>query len=363
MNRPTVLHYVTQWMWLSDTFVAGPIAAGQHRAIVVSRMELVNAHVYPPPPECHTLSAAGDPPEEGTETADAVRTLLGPVQPDLLHLHHGYGLPDTAAIADALRRPLVVSFWGYDVTALPVKDPQRLGRHLAVPDIVLVPSQFLADRVSALGVQVEQIRVVPASVDTRYFLPTPMPLQPRVAFVGRFVPKKGIDTLMAAWPLVRRAVSDAQLTILGYGEAAPRPDAASGVFVLRPDPVDPRRQVREVIRQCRIYVSPSRTGPDGDSESQHVGNLEAQASGRAVLTTDHGAIPEFVRDQVDGVVVPQNDHRALAAAMIELLRDPTRCERLGQQATRAAWRLDVSRISKLHDQLYRQLSGKTEGSV
>ena len=207
-----------------------------------------------------------------------ITRILGPSRPDLVHLHHGYGLPDATAIAGRLGVPLVVSFWGYDVTALPSKEPERLVRYLGVPDVVLVPSQFLARKVIALGAEPARIRVLPGSVDTTFFRPTPLPAAPRVTFVGRFVPKKGVDTLLRAWTLVRRALPEGELTLLGYGDAAPQSNQALGVRVLMPDPVNPRGQVRDLIRQCRVYVSPSMTGPDGDSESQHVGNLEAQAA-------------------------------------------------------------------------------------
>ncbi|MGH3449129.1 MAG: glycosyltransferase, partial [Haloechinothrix sp.] len=108
-------------------------------------------------------------------------------------------------------------------------------------------------------------------------------------------------------------------------------------------------------QQCRIYVSPSRTGPDGDVESQHIGNLEAQACGRAVLTTDHGGIPEFVRHGVDGYVVPQGDPAALAGAMIDLLREPAACARLGRAAVAAAGHLDVRRAAARYNEIYREL--------
>jgi len=96
-------------------------------------------------------------------------------------------------------------------------------------------------------------------------------------------------------------------------------------------------------------------GPDGDSESQHIGNLEAQASGRAVVTTDHGAIPEFVKDGVTGVVVPQNDPVGLALALIAVLRDLDYCQRLAEAAVTAASRLDVTLAARRHNEIYGSL--------
>jgi glycosyltransferase involved in cell wall biosynthesis len=41
---------------------------------------------------------------------------------------------------------------------------------------------------------------------------------PRVVFVGKLIVSKGVDLLIAAWPLVRKAHPDAMLQIAGYGE-------------------------------------------------------------------------------------------------------------------------------------------------
>jgi len=48
--------------------------------------------------------------------------------------------------------------------------------------------------------------------------PTPDPTSPRIVFVGKLIVSKGVDLLIAAWPLVRAQHPDAQLEIAGYGE-------------------------------------------------------------------------------------------------------------------------------------------------
>jgi colanic acid/amylovoran biosynthesis glycosyltransferase len=355
-SPPTILHFVTQWMWLSGSFVHGPLAASQHRTIVVSRMPVINEHVYPPPPGLIDL---GDPDvAEGVDTAALVADRLGGVRPDLVHVHHGYNLCDAAAVAARFRVPLAASFWGYDVTALPLVDPSRIVPHLHVPQGVIVPSRFLARTVRSLGVDSARIRIIPGSVDERFYVPTALPEAMRVAFVGRFVEKKGVDVLLDAWVDVRRSVTDAELTLLGFGEVVPDSDPTLGIRVVAPDPVDPREQVRDVIEWCRVYVSPSKTASDGDSESQHIGNLEAHAAGRAVVTTEHAAIPEFVEHGVNGLVVGENDSGALADALIELLRDWEQCRRLADEARRTAERFRVGTIAATRDALHTELIGR-----
>jgi glycosyltransferase involved in cell wall biosynthesis len=353
-GRLRILHYVTQWLWLSDSFVFGPISRGRHATTVVSRGEVINAHVYPHP-RVVSLTSKGHAPAEGEAAAERVAEILGDRSADLIHVHHGYGVSDGVAIAERLGIPLVVTFWGYDVTALPATDPSRYRDVIGSIDRVVVPSRFLAGKVVRLGARADLIEVIPAGVDTAWFAPTPVPRRQDVTFVGRFVEKKGVDTLLTAWPAVRRQVPDATLTLLGYGDVPPSPDRSSGVRVLLPDPVRPREQVREAIRACRVYVAPSRTGRHGDAESQHVGNLEAQAGGRPVVTTRHGAIPEFVEHGESGVLVEEDDPVGLSAALVRLLSNHGLCEELGKLARDRASTRDVTMSARRLDDLYESL--------
>ncbi len=350
MTEGAVLHYVTQWLWLSDSFVHNQVTRSGWPGLVVSRGELINRDVYAIEHVLSLSSASEGPPPEGERTADAVVAALGDWRPSLVHLHHGYGLPDAAELASRLEVPLVASFWGYDVTVLPTHDPTRLMRLSEVAQAV-VPSRFLRDTVARIGVPLDRISVVPAGIDLTHFTEHPLPEVPRVVFVGRFVEKKGIQVLTTAWRIVRRAVPGATLVLVGYGPDVPPSDPDYGIAVVSPSSTDPRRQVREVIRSARVYVSPSLTAADGDSESQHVGNLEAQAMGRPVVTSDHGGIPEFVCDDT-AIIVPPGDVAALADALINLLRDRSRCEAMG--AAGRAWvsRFEATEMARKLDAVY-----------
>ncbi|HSR93861.1 MAG TPA: glycosyltransferase family 4 protein [Solirubrobacterales bacterium] len=67
----------------------------------------------------------------------------------------------------------------------------------------------------------EKTRLGPPGVDTGAFRPSvtgPAADSPRIVFVGKLIVSKGVDLLIAAWPLVRAAHPDAELQIAGYGE-------------------------------------------------------------------------------------------------------------------------------------------------
>ncbi|HEY5977422.1 MAG TPA: glycosyltransferase family 4 protein [Solirubrobacterales bacterium] len=61
-------------------------------------------------------------------------------------------------------------------------------------------------------------RLGPPGVDTEEFRPGPEPRDPLVVFVGKLIASKGVDLLLAAWPLVLAEHPDARLRIAGFGE-------------------------------------------------------------------------------------------------------------------------------------------------
>ena len=60
--------------------------------------------------------------------------------------------------------------------------------------------------------------------------------------------------------------------------------------------------------------------------------LEGMASSLPIIATPVGDVPAMVRDGQTGVMVPPENAASLAAAIVSLLRDPTRRERLGNAA-------------------------------
>jgi glycosyltransferase involved in cell wall biosynthesis len=63
----------------------------------------------------------------------------------------------------------------------------------------------------------EKTRLGPPGVDIGLFRPG-ADRDPTVVFVGKFIVSKGVDLLLAAWPLVRKAHPEARLKLVGYGE-------------------------------------------------------------------------------------------------------------------------------------------------
>ena len=356
-RRQAVLHYVQRWLPPSEQFVHGLVSRSRHPAVVVSRDEPEHLDRFPVARLSSPARALRLVPESRQRSA-LTGYLLGRAvvaNAGLVHVHFGYRVHDVAGLVRRRGLPLVVSLHGHDVTA---HRSNEAAAALALADAVVVPSGFLADAAVAAGVERDRIEVIPAGVDTDRFAPSPLPDgAPEVVFAGRFVEKKGLDVLLAAWPAVRSTVPDARLRLLGYGplEDLARRAGRDVEVVLEPG----HAEVGDAIRRARLVVSPSRTAADGDAESLLLVNLEAQASGRPVVTTRHGGIPEFVRDGETAILVPEGDPHALAEAMIAVLADDALATRLAAAGPGWAGRFDVATCAARHDDLYDRLLAGT----
>jgi colanic acid/amylovoran biosynthesis glycosyltransferase len=285
----------------------------------------------------------------------SLMVLVPALRARILHVHHGYRFGEVEGTARRLHVPLVVSFHGQDLAVTQrTAHAGVYGKVLRHTDAVIVPSRFLANLAIESGVPEEKIHVIPSGIDLQWFRPTPLPEHAdEVLFVGRFVEKKGLDVLLKAWPDVRNRVPGARLRLLGFGpfESVARAGGV-GVTVELADPKRRAEQVREAIRSASVVVTPSRTAADGDVESLLVVNLEAQASGRPLVTTRHGGIPEFVKEGETALVVPEADAEALADALVRVLLD--RDLAMSMAAAGPAWalRFNVDACTEQIDRLY-----------
>jgi glycosyltransferase involved in cell wall biosynthesis len=142
-------------------------------------------------------------------------------------------------------------------------------------------------------------------------------------FVGRPGREKGLQVALAAW---RRAALDATLTVVGEGLRAD----GEGVSVTGPlSPV----ALRNFYATCDVLLVPS-VATRRFIEPWGLVVNEAMNQGAAIIASDAvgAAAGGLVRDGRNGLVVPQRDPRALAAAIGELAGDRERCAALGAVA-------------------------------
>jgi glycosyltransferase involved in cell wall biosynthesis len=238
--------------------------------------------------------------------------------------------------------PCVVSARGNDLDRGPF-DPARLPQilwALTHADAVSAVSQELARKVVAL-VPSARVRVIHNGVDTALFSPGPrdaalaeslgLGSAATLAFFGEARLKKGLPVLLKAYALVSSQVRDVTLLLVG---GVRKDDAALLEVFARQHPSArvvtvahlPQAELPRYYRLATVVVQPSLR--DGLPNAL----LEAMSSGRPVVASGVGGIPDVVRDGVDGVLVAPRDADTLASAILGVLADPAAASALGGRA-------------------------------
>ncbi|MGE3277407.1 MAG: glycosyltransferase [Vicinamibacterales bacterium] len=219
---------------------------------------------------------------------------------------------------------------------------------------VLVHDGIPAARIIVVhdGIDVERVQRLPAvDVHAEYWLPHGAPV---IANVGALVGHKGQRHLVDAMPLVRREIPDAHAIIFGEGDQRPALEKQIRDRHLEKHVLLAgfREDVLQLVKSTDLFVMSSVTEGLGSAV------LDAMAMGLAVVGTRAGGIPEAVKDGRTGLLVPPGDAKALAAAIIALLKDPDRRAALGRAGQeRVAAEFGVERLVERTLAAYRRTAG------
>ena len=88
------------------------------------------------------------------------------------------------------------------------------------------------------------------------------------------------------------------------------------------------------LRRADVFCLAARVAGDGDRDGLPNVIMEAMSQELPVVASDAGAIDEIVVDGATGRLVPTEDPAAVAEALAELIRDPTRRQAMGQAGRR-----------------------------
>jgi glycosyltransferase involved in cell wall biosynthesis len=286
-------------------------------------------------------------------------------QPDVLHVH--WWIPGGLAYwpANAAGRPVVLTSHGTDLFLL---DRFPMARLLAGPVFrsaaeVTVISTPLIERVRRLGQSRGHVSVLPMPLSAeRFRLGTATRDEGRLLFVGRLIERKGPEYAIRALAELRRQGREARLTLVGEGADRSKLETlveALGLsgFVQFAGAL-PHAAVAERYRSASVLLMPAVTDWKGEQEGFGMVLVEAMASGLPVVATRSGGIPDVVTDGATGLLVPERDATALAAATARLLDDPSLAVRLARAAHAALEaRFSPDSIARGFDAVYRRALG------
>ena len=147
---------------------------------------------------------------------------------------------------------------------------------------------------------------------------------PLIGNVGMIRPDKGQLILVEAVPLVLKNRPDARFVIVGQGTGILKRGINVRIAIDKAGLADKiimagyRWDTPDVYAACDIIVIASLR-----TEASPIVLREAFSSGRPVVATKVGDIPEIIEHRENGLLVEPGDSRALAAAIIEFLDDPS----------------------------------------
>lgn len=207
-------------------------------------------------------------------------------------------------------------------------------------DRIFTPSNYAARKIRDLyNVPPEKISVMHNGLffhDWREYLAAATPVQgrpPTVLSVARLYKRKGMDLLMKSWPTVLAKLPDARLSIVGDGlerknlhRLAEKLGVNSSIDWKGTVLSDGEMASHYV--NCDVFCLPSR------HESFGLVFIEAMAAEKPVVALKSTAVPEVVRDGIDGILAEPEDAEGIAAGIITLLENSALRAKMGGQGVR-----------------------------
>ncbi len=285
--------------------------------------------------------------------------------PDLIHLQQGHlwfnfalpllqHYPLVLTIHDprphigdkgAQKTPQVITNFGFRHADQVIVHGRQLRQvvvdHLDIPDEIIhvIPLTVLGDDMDQNRVQEEDNLIL---------------------FFGRIWEYKGLEYLIRAEPLITAQVPEAKIVIAGQGEDfAPyrRMMVNPDNFIVYNDYIT-HDQCAELFRRASIVALPY-------IDASQSGVIPvAYTFGKPVVATTVGALPDIVDHGRTGYLVPPRDERALADAIVRLLRDKKLRRQLGANGKRkSTTECSPEVVAQQTLAVYRRAIGQTADAV
>ncbi len=281
--------------------------------------------------------------------------LVKKIRPHIIHSHF---IADTGLAAiivgNLLKIPVITSLLGKDIfdpiDPVSTKWHDTLVRVMENSSRVIACSKDQKLRAQAMGVS-SNIKIIPHGVNIHRFTPKikedlkkELDIEgPLVLSVQRLHPRKGLKYLIDAIPTVLDKIPSVKFVIVGKG-----PEKAKIERQIKMQKIEnnvklvgfvPDDELAQYYASCNLFVLHSLY------EAFGIVLLEAMASGKPVVATSVGGIPEVVADKKSGLLVSSKSPKALADAITQILLDPEMAQKMGDYGrTLAESRFDWEKI-------------------
>lgn len=181
-----------------------------------------------------------------------------------------------------------------------------------------------------------------------------MPSEKNILYIGRLANEKGAEFLIKAMPKINNKIPDAKLIIIGDGpekdklkRLMERLNIEKKVFFV--DRVDHGR-VNYWYKKSYLVVVPSIY-----SESFGLIGPEAMSTGRPVVASNIGGIPEWLENGKTGYLVKPGNSEAIGNSIIRLLKNPKLAKRMGENGRKKAEKnFNIKNYAEEIEKIYRK---------
>lgn len=232
---------------------------------------------------------------------------------------------------------------------------RTIGERTKQADAIVAISKPIEDELRRAGYNPSTIHRLPNGVpvpETPWRRRDDWRSAPRAAYVGRLAPEKGLDTLIEAWPIVRKTFPRAQLTLHGDGPEGPSLWAGVGKLG-QGDVIDlpgPTSDPIAALREADLFVLPSR------EEGMSIALLEAMALGIPLVASSIPGNRKLISDFKDGRLAPVNDPAGLARVIVEQWSEFDRAFHMTRSARKKVeGSYSVTVVARQHLELFQSL--------
>ena len=278
-----------------------------------------------------------------------LRRLIRALKPDIVHLHStkaGFA-GRIATLGTGVRVLYTPHCFAFEMDSR-LRSLYRLAERLLAPlaDGLIAVCDSEAEAARGIGWRPGKVHVIHNGVK-----PASAPSKMRgkgIAFIGRNCRQKGVDTLLAAWQMLKNAVPDASLTVMSDLDDGPRNAFVNAGADVRP--FGTPEAASALLAEAAILAMPSRW------EAFPYLLLEGLSRGLAVVASDVGGVRDCLRDRENGLLVAPDDPRELAMALQELLVSDSLRQRLSAAAPASVAHFTTERMVDQTVALYRSLA-------
>lgn len=198
-----------------------------------------------------------------------------------------------------------------------------------------------------------EFMLIPNGVETARFCPIDRPpnAKVKILFIGRLIPRKGFQRVVAALPTLRQlAGRPFTVEVVGSGAARPTLDSLAEELkvtdLIQYVGLVPYDQLEQSYQYADIFVLTSL------SEGMPSVILEAMGCGLPIIASDVGGNNEIVKEGVNGFLVKGDDVARLATHLAALVNDEQLRHRLGQASRALSLHYDWHHIMDQYLALY-----------